>query len=129
MTKKIIWRLREQPTAESLRELVKDTILTKEEARQILFNYETEDERDKKSLESEIKFLREIIEKLSTREEIIKTITIVEKPKLDTNWYKPYQIWCNYTTPSFGTITCDANIDKLTATNTFCSNFSSIKTF
>ena len=57
MTKKIVWRLSKLPTADELRELVKDKIITQEEAREILFNLETEEERDKKSLESEIKFL------------------------------------------------------------------------
>ena len=58
MTKtKLIWRLNKLPTTEELRELVKDKIITNEEARDILFNFESEEDRDSESLKSEIKFL------------------------------------------------------------------------
>ena len=79
--KKIVWRLKEQPTAESLQGLVERNILTKEEAREILFSSEEAEDRDKKSLESEIKFLRELVEKLSNdKSRIVEIIREAEKP-------------------------------------------------
>ena len=103
MTKKLVWRLKEQPTSESLRELVKDNILTKDEARKILFSLETKEERDVESFKSEIKFLRELVEKLSqNRSQIITTIKEIEVPiirEIKRNpWYDPYIAWCNQTT-------------------------------
>mgnify|MGYP001559140621 FL=1 len=86
MTKKIIWRLKEQPSSESLRELVKDGILTKEEAREILFSQQEDTERDSESLKAEIKFLRELVEKLSNRSQIIREVEIVKVPYYHSSW-------------------------------------------
>ena len=52
------WRLKEQPSTESLRDLVKDGILSKEEAREILFSKETEDIA---SLKKEVEVLRDVV--------------------------------------------------------------------
>jgi len=95
MTKKIIWRLKEQPTSEMLRELVKDGILTKEEAREILFNLEEQTDRDIEGLKSEIKFLRELVEKLAQNKgQIIERIREVEKPYWRQYlWWEPYWKW------------------------------------
>ena len=129
MTKheRVIWRLREQPSSESLRQLVKDNILTKDEAREILFSIETEDNRDKKSLESEVKFLRELVEKLSnSKNQITTIIKEVEKPYYKWDWYRPYVVWCqNSDMVSTGTLTTDSS-NAITYTT---DNFSNIKTF
>lgn len=99
MTKKqkIVWRLGKLPTTEELRELVKDKILTNEEAREILFSTETEDERDEKSWKAEIKFLRELVDKLSNqdRTRIVEVIREVERPYVRWSWYNPYSNWCS----------------------------------
>jgi len=128
MKKKLIWRLKEQPTSESLQGLVNHGILTKEEAREILFSSETEEDRDKKGLESEIKFLRELVEKLSkSRSEIVTTIREVQVPYRRWGWYYPYNVWCGneYTTDGgSGTLTCDTSYGTMAT-----SNFSDIKTF
>jgi hypothetical protein len=106
MTKKLKWRLSKLPTAEELRGLVNDKILTQDEAREILFTQEEETERDKESLESEIKFLRELVEKLSkNRTEIVETIRYVQPIYETYPWYKPYQVWCS----SSGTNIVSAN--------------------
>ena len=82
MTKKLIWRLGNLPTVAELQLLVNDKIITKEEQREILFKTEDAEDRDKKSLESEVKFLRELVEKLSNSKAItiIDTIRYIEKP-------------------------------------------------
>ena len=59
------WRLSNLPTVEELRDLVKDKIITQEEAREILFRTETIEDKDIKSLETEVKFLKELVERLS----------------------------------------------------------------
>ena len=88
---KIVWRLQERPSTEALRGLVKDGILTKEQAQEILFTREEVTERSKESLEEEIKFLRMLIDKLSQKERIIETIREVEVPWRRYDWYTPYR--------------------------------------
>ena len=87
----LVWRLSNRPTADEIVELRAQEIITKEEARELLFNQETEEERDKKSLQSEIKFLRELVDKLSNSKlsTIVETIRYVEKPYYKHDWYKP----------------------------------------
>lgn len=106
---KLVWRLGKLPSIEELRELVKDKILTNDEAREILFSSEKEEERDEKSLKTEIKFLREIIEKLSTdRPRIVEVIREIKVPYYQQPWYQPYRVWCQAGTgasPAINTIT------------------------
>ena len=110
------WRLSALPTPSEVRELVGSDIISKEEARQILFS--TEEDRDGKSLKEEIKFLRDLVEKLSENKmsrivEVIKEIPAYERYP----WHSPYTTWTDgvsgsdYFTPSTAT------------------NFSDIKTF
>lgn len=128
MTKKLNWRLSKLPTPDEVRELVKDKIITQEEAREILFSSEEIEERDKKSLESEIKFLRELVDKLSkSRSEIITTIREVEVPYRKYPWYNPYIIWCGGTSSgSYTSENVDVNGSQTIDQN---YNFSNIKTF
>ena len=129
--KKLVWRLSKLPSVEELLELVKDKIITQDETREILFSSEIEEDREKKSLESEIKFLRELVEKLSNRSqivEIIKEIPIYRK----YSWYKPYEIWCGsgIIGGSYCLNATNANtINNSTTAYTQDSGFSSIKTF
>lgn len=90
-TTKIKWRLQHLPDPEEVKDLFTTGLLTKEEAREILFSLETEEERTKKSLQDEIKFLRSVIQKLSTPSVIIQTIREVQKPYSGLPWYAPYQ--------------------------------------
>ena len=124
MTKKLIWRLRESPTSKSLMELIESKLLTKEEAREILFSSETKDERDSKSLKSEIKFLRELVEKLSDGNNT-RVIKIIKDYNYPYSWYKPYYTWQ-------GSATCD-NITFTSsgaeAITTNSTSFKDIKTF
>ena len=126
MTKKLIWRLSSLPSVVELRELVKDKIITQEEAREILFSSENQEDRDKKSLESEIKFLRELVEKLSQNKgQIVKIVREIETPWREYSWYPSYVTWCS----------TDSNILTTTSSNSSGShtlasyNFSNIKTF
>jgi len=131
MTKKLVWRLKEQPTSESLQSLVISGLLTKDEAREVLFNSETEEDRDKKSLESEIKFLRELVEKLSKRSQIVEVIKEISVPYYQHYpWYEPYQTWCIATdTINPGTVTMDTGGNVDCSNCSINSNFSDISTF
>lgn len=88
MKKNLKWRLKEQPSTESLRALVKDGILTKEQAKDILFT--EEEDRDIESLKQEIKFLREVIEKLGDRPQIVR---LIKDKDYNYPWYSPYITW------------------------------------
>lgn len=147
---KLNWRLSKLPTPDEVRELVKDKIITQDEAREILFNLESEEERDKKSLESEIKFLREIIDKLAGRSaKLVEVIREVRVPYYQYQWVQPYTIWCGgngggglgvttstagtqnlvYTATS-GTANLNSQVQALSQNTTSASGkFSDIKTF
>jgi len=143
MTKKeeLVWRLGKLPTVEEITTLIDKKIITQEEAREILFNKKIEDERDVKSLETEIKFLRDLVERLSqTRERVVEVIKEVVKPVyIKEPWYQPYYYWCggsstitlgNTTTSLGNALNCTGSSLSLQANSTpkNCS-FSSIKTF
>ena len=98
MTTKLKWRLGKLPTPLEVQGLVNDKIITKEEAREILFNQETEEDSAKlDSLKSEIKFLRELVEKLTAHSSsrIIEVIKEVYRPYEHWPWYRPYYTWCS----------------------------------
>ena len=129
MTKKekLVWRLGKLPTPDELRELVKDKIITQDEAREILFNVETEETRDKDSLHSEIKFLRELVEKLSDKSKVVKVIKEIHTPYQNWQWYQPYYSWCgneNYLSQCQKDITSQGSIGNQIAGITNCSNSS-----
>jgi hypothetical protein len=138
-TMKLNWRLSKLPTPEEVSKLVNDKIITHDEAREILFSSEEVEERDKKSLESEIKFLREIIERLSNdKNRIVEVIREVEKPiYIKTPWWNDYYTWCGGTTyynatstPTFGVTNTAYSLNSLDCTSTPSrDSFTAIKTF
>ena len=122
--KKMNWRLGKLPTPEEVRGLVCDKIITNEEAREILFREEEETERDVKSLEAEIKFLRDLVDKLSKNPStIVETIRYVERPYVKYPWYGTYATWCGNTSQVQGNsnvaLLSNAQNAAFTAINTF----------
>jgi hypothetical protein len=105
MKNKLVWRLGKLPSVEELLKLVNDKIITNEEMRDVLFNSETEEEVDKKSLEGEIKFLRELVTKLSTKSQIIETVRTIQPTYIAQPWYSPYVTWCSSGTAGSGSYT------------------------
>lgn len=88
---KLVWRLGKLPTPDELRELVKDKIITQEEAREILFDQE---DGDTKSLKEEIKFLRQVVQDMGAS----KYTTVIRDyyPKFNNHgWYQPYYNTCS----------------------------------
>lgn len=91
MTNELKWRLQELPTGGEIAELVAQEVITKEEAREILFSKSSKDGEDVKSLKSEINFLRELVEKLSSKTNyypIWQTITTA--PYRNYPWFQVY---------------------------------------
>ena len=103
MTTQLKWRLGKLPTPDEVLKLVNDKLITKEEARDILFNEETEEVKSIDDLKQEIKFLKELIEKLGNRSQIVEHIRYIEKPYYIQPWYQPYQVWCGGTITTTGT--------------------------
>ena len=94
MTKSLKWRLSKLPTSEEVTKLVNDKIITKEEAREILFNEVEEEEQTLEDAKKEIKFLKELVEKLGTRTQIIENIRYIQEPYYKYTWITPYVTWC-----------------------------------
>ena len=135
MTKKkeLVWRLATKPTAHEVTELLSNGIISKEEAKEILFNQKENDSRDIKSLESEIKFLRDLVEKLSKNNNQITTIIKEIQPHyVQHGWYRPYEVWCGTSGSVItqaidnGTITANGTGEMYLTTN---SAFNAINTF
>lgn len=151
MTKtELKWRFGKLPTSEEVIKLLEKELITKEEAREILFKEEVHEERDVTSYKEEIKFLRELVDKLSSdRTKVIETIKYLQ-PSYTGTWIGPYASWGvltsnggsggSYTLTSSasdlslgsGTTTCAYSIDSTGSLATYTSasgNFSDIETF
>jgi hypothetical protein len=117
MKNKLVWRLGKLPSPEEVRELVKDKIITQEEAREVLFKTETEDEEKEKpkveDLKSEIKFLRELVEKLSSGSRSTLIEYIYQRP-WTYPWYQPYVTWCSSVGSGSNTLNTINSVSSLT---------------
>ena len=129
--KNLKWRLSKLPTPDEVRELVKDKIITQDEAREILFSQETEEDvttaKSEESLKAEIKFLRELVNKMSTRSTIEETIKYIEKPYQHWGWYQPYQFYCG-TNGALNSINTTA-LNLTGGTQTYLANTSTGATY
>lgn len=88
MTKKELkWRLSDLPTASEVADLVEQEIITKDEAREILFNEQEPEKSSKevKALKEQIKFLNQVIEAISQRRSEVITVYSTFYPY----WYWP----------------------------------------
>ena len=127
MTNKLKWRLTKLPTSTEVIELVKNKLISEEEAKEILFSEETEVVITEEALKSEIKFLRELVDKLSSKSQIVETIKYIEKPYNGNGWYRPYQFWCGNLTSTtlggsnvaFNAISTSASSNSLSDISTF----------
>ena len=142
MNTKKIWRLKTLPSVNDVITLIENKLITKEEANEILFTEQTKESTE--SLESEIKFLREIVSKLSNGQttKIIETIREAPIYYNQFEWFKPYQVWCSSTTAGYTTggvttlssVSSTTNLTGLSGTMNGTANlttcgFTSIKTF
>ena len=95
MTKELIWRLGKLPTPQEVSTLINDKVITKDEARDILFRTEEVEEEKPEDLKAQVKFLKEVIEKLSNKDYTrVKEIIVEYKPSYSgVYWYGPYNGW------------------------------------
>lgn len=125
------WRLEKLPTVNELSVLIEKKIITPEEAKEVLFTQEKKEDRDKKSLKEEIRFLKKLVERLSeNRTNIIQTIEKIQPTYIDKRWYEPYHHWYIASTSdntSNGTFMCQTSTGELASYQ--IGNFSQIKTF
>lgn len=96
--KNLTWKLKEMPTGGELADLVETDVITKEEAREIMFGSAENDKEKIKALEEQIEFLRDLVTELSKN----KTTTIYDwtysRPIRYYNtpyWKDTYTVLCN----------------------------------
>lgn len=119
-TKFMKWKLKQLPDGYDVSKLVEQKVITPQEAREMLFSEET---GDTKSLQQEIKFLRKLVEKLSSYSQTVEIIREIEVPYRRYHWYNPYDTWCG------ASYTTTASDNTMTAGTAGASSFSSISTF
>lgn len=112
MTKKEVlkWRLGNLPTVEELRELVKDKIITNEEARDILFNKESEEEADVKALKKQIDFLEGLVKELSKQQHFTTIPLYIERYIEKWQPTLPRIVWTSSTTTDGSLISYSNNL-------------------
>lgn len=93
MKKTLNWRLKDLPDAVDVAELVDKKVITPEEARQLLFNEGKDEGKKVKELEEEVKFLRELCDKLAAKSN--GWTTVIKEIRRYTPhypvWYANYQ--------------------------------------
>jgi len=100
MTKKkeLKWRLKDLPDACDIADLVKEKVITTDEAREILFK--NEESTKLEELQEEVKFLRQMVDKLtdSNNWKIVKEVYKEYHP-VYPYWYRKYEpvIYPTYT--------------------------------
>lgn len=125
------WRLSKLPTVDEITTLLDKKIITQEEAKEILFNNETQEEAEKSSLEKEIEFLRKVVENLSDSETVKTTVTQYLPSYITQPFYQPYYYWsnpnviyCNSLTGSSSTLaTYTVSDGSTTSTSTAGGNY------
>ncbi len=90
--KKLVWKMKELPTAESVASLVETEVITPEEARSILFKEEVKKSDEVEALQEMVKTLSEMVKELMNRSQ---SMTLVPYTKVVTvpRRYEPY--WIN----------------------------------
>ena len=111
------WRLKEQPTAENVSQLVEKGILTQKEARNIILE-ETGDIKQSEidEIRNEVKLLRDLV---INQREPVKIIKIIERYKdyYDPfRWFHPY--WTYYSTLTSNTTGDNYNLGTITSNGT-----------
>ncbi|KKN09872.1 hypothetical protein LCGC14_1042430 [marine sediment metagenome] len=96
MTKKngLIWKLKELPTVEEVTALVDGEIISKKEAKEILFRTGGVNSNELKDLKKEVELLRELVLTLSNKQQTV-IYPIVRQYQDRYPWYRPYAIWCS----------------------------------
>lgn len=106
---KLIWKMKELPTADSIGKLVDTKVITPEEARAILFKEEVKQSDEVEALKEMVESLKEMVQTLIARNNSITLVPytrVVEVPaKARPYWDKYWSdntTWCSTTTESNG---------------------------
>jgi len=93
--KNLVWKLKDLPDATEIADLVAQKVITPEEGRKILFSEKTDEEIESEkvaALEEQVKFLRNLVEKLSSQPPRI-VYEYIER-------YRPREYWLSTSTPT-----------------------------
>lgn len=117
------WRLSDLPTGDEVASLVEQKVITTEEAREILFNEEKEDSNKVAALKEEVKFLRELCDKLAVKSNGWTTIV------REYERYKPnYPYWYNTYATALGSGTTITGAVSTTGSNLINAMYSAQNT-
>jgi hypothetical protein len=105
MKKNLTWKLKEMPTGGELADLVETGVISKEEAREIMFGSAENDKEKVKALEEQLEFLRDLVKELSKN----RTTTIY-----DWTYAKPIKYYNSPYWKTTDTILCNAGLDLKT---------------
>lgn len=101
MTKKELkWRLRELPSGGEVAQLVEQEVITKEEAKDLLFN-ESKSNDDVEQLKKQIDFLEGLVKELSKN----RTQTVYVDRYIDRWVQRLPNVWCNAVNTATGSTT------------------------
>lgn len=121
MTKKELkWRLRELPSGGEVAQLVEQEVITKEEAKDLLFN-ESKSNDDVEQLKKQIDFLEGLVKELSKN----RTQTVYVDRYID-RWVQRLPIvWCNAVNTATGSTATGSTTVALPSTySTTLTNYS-----
>lgn len=91
--KKLVWKMKELPSADSIGNLVDTKVITPEEARAILFKEETKQSDEVEALKEMVKTLQEVVKDLQERARNVQLVPytkIVEIPVRRTPYWDKY---------------------------------------
>lgn len=89
--KKLVWKFKDLPSAEAVSSLVKEKVITPEEARSILFREEVKSGDEVEALQEMVKTLSEMVKDLIARSQ---NVTLMPYTKVVTvpRRYEPYWV-------------------------------------
>lgn len=113
--KKLVWRLSKAPTVDELKTAVEASIITKDEAKEMLVRNEEDVPKDQlKEVKDELKLLRDLVMKIAAEKQFIPlTYPIIireikEYPR--SPWIYPWITWSSTCeTPPNGSVTFSNN--------------------
>ena len=90
--KKLVWKFKDLPSAEAVSSLVKEKVITPEEARSILFREEVKRSDEVEALQEMVKTLSEMVKDLMSRSQ---SVTLVPYTKVVTVPRRYETYWIN----------------------------------
>lgn len=91
--KNLTWKLSELPTAGELADLVDSEVISKEEAREIMFGSAENDKEVIKTLQDQLEFLQDLVKELSKRNTTTYLPTFTREIHVTRPYYEKY--WMN----------------------------------